>query len=146
MRCNEKCRRILLFLPFPFKDFTHLWVPGISVDAAYRLFTGVEKLHVHFMRSVMAVWRKAIEGMCHMFQQRLAAYRMLQVLELSCARSICSAMQTLKEFVSRHRPYLETFCLHQVVLRASARVRAVFSLHGSNVVVCSNSVVALCIN
>jgi hypothetical protein len=76
--------------------------------AAEKLFTGVEKLHVHFLRSVMVVWRKAaeavrVEGMCHMFQQRLAAYRMLQVLELSCARSIYSAMQTLKEFVNRHR-------------------------------------------
>jgi hypothetical protein len=76
--------------------------------AVENIFAGVGKLHAHFLRTVLATWRKAVEvvrveTMCLAFKQRLAAFRMLQVLEFSCARTIYGAMQTLKEFVARQK-------------------------------------------
>lgn len=75
---------------------------------AEKIFNGVAKLHAHFLRSVLSVWRSAtevvrVEGMCDAFRRRLAAYRMLQVLEFSTARSIYGALQTLKAFVARQQ-------------------------------------------
>lgn len=76
--------------------------------AAEKIFVGLDKLHRHFLSQVLQLWRSAaevvrVEGMCATFQRNLAAYRVLQVMELGCARKLHRAMSLLKEYVNRHR-------------------------------------------
>lgn len=73
----------------------------IAID---KLFSSLQVLYIRHMRFMLLRWRKSVEvvniaNMCNSFIMHTGAFRILQILELSCAKSVHRAMNTLKSVV-----------------------------------------------